>query len=64
VFDPFYRVLGSEEVGSGLGLSIVRSIADRMGAQVDLGYADDGAQTGLRVTLRFPAAPPFGLNRS
>jgi two-component system OmpR family sensor kinase len=64
VFDPFYRVLGSEEVGSGLGLSIVRSIADRMEAQVDLGYADDGAQTGLRVTLRFPAPPPFGLNRS
>lgn len=57
VFDPFYRALGSEEVGSGLGLSIVRSIADRMGAQIDLGYSDERTQTGLRVTLRFPAPP-------
>jgi two-component system OmpR family sensor kinase len=57
VFDPFYRVLGSEEVGSGLGLSIARSIADRMRAQIDLRYADEGAQTGLRVILRLPGAP-------
>lgn len=27
VFDPFYRVLGSDQIGSGLGLSIVRTIA-------------------------------------
>ena len=27
VFDPFYRILGNDEVGSGLGLSIVRTIA-------------------------------------
>ncbi|MGB9109467.1 MAG: ATP-binding protein [Telluria sp.] len=57
VFDPFYRVLGSEEVGSGLGLSIVRSIAERMGARIELRYADEGAQTGLCVSLRFPAGP-------
>lgn len=64
VFDPFYRVLGSEEVGSGLGLSIVRSIADRMRAQIDLRYSDDGTHTGLRVTLRLPAPPAFRLSHS
>lgn len=64
VFDPFYRVLGSEEVGSGLGLSIVRSIADRMRAQIDLRYSDDGTQTGLCVTLRLPAPPAFRLSHS
>jgi len=51
VFDPFYRVLGHDEFGSGLGLSIVRTIADRIGARVSLGQSD-GA--GLRVTVTFP----------
>jgi two-component system OmpR family sensor kinase len=64
VFDPFYRVLGTEEVGSGLGLSIVRSIADRIRAQIDLRYSDDGTQTGLCITLRLPAPPAFRLSRS
>ena len=40
VFDPFYRIPSSEQAGSGLGLSIVRSIADRIGADVSLGYID------------------------
>lgn len=57
VFDPFYRALGSDQVGSGLGLSIVRTIADRMGAQIALGDANERAQAGLRVTVRFPARP-------
>jgi len=39
VFDPFYRVLGSEVDGSGLGLSIVGTIAQRIGAHVTLGGA-------------------------
>jgi two-component system OmpR family sensor kinase len=63
VFDPFYRVLGSEEVGSGLGLSIVRSIADRMRAKIDLGYSDEVTQRGLCVTLRLPV-PPGGAAQS
>ncbi|KQN39611.1 histidine kinase [Sphingomonas sp. Leaf407] len=37
--------------GSGLGLAVVRSAAERMAASVDL----SDAQPGLRVTLRFPA---------
>ncbi|MGT2492188.1 sensor histidine kinase [Cupriavidus basilensis] len=57
VFDPFYRVLGNETMGSGLGLSIVRTIADHIGAQVGIGYTDEDAQRGLRVTIRISHAP-------
>ena len=56
VFDPFYRVLGSGEIGSGLGLSIVRSIAERWGATVTLDWADAQAQRGLCVTVHLPGA--------
>ncbi|TKC86314.1 two-component sensor histidine kinase [Trinickia terrae] len=56
VFDPFYRVLGSGEVGSGLGLSIVKTIAERLGADVTLACADEASQTGLAVTVRIPLA--------
>lgn len=57
VFDPFYRTLGSEQIGSGLGLSIVRAIADRIGAQVLLGFSDEANQSGLRVTVLLPEVP-------
>jgi two-component system OmpR family sensor kinase len=50
VFDPFYRVLGNEQVGSGLGLSIVQTIAKRIGARVELA---DVMPRGLRVTITF-----------
>jgi two-component system OmpR family sensor kinase len=56
VFDPFYRVLGNDEVGSGLGLSIVKAIADRMAATIRLGYSDKKAQSGLCVTVLIPKA--------
>jgi two-component system sensor histidine kinase TctE len=36
VFEPFYRVLGTEADGSGLGLSIVLEIAHKHGATVQL----------------------------
>jgi two-component system, OmpR family, sensor kinase len=54
VFEPFYRILGSDEVGSGLGLSIVKAIADRLGAEVTLKYANEQERTGLRVVVEFP----------
>ncbi|MGM9490895.1 ATP-binding protein [Ideonella sp. YS5] len=54
VFDPFYRVLGSEVLGSGLGLSIVKAIADRLGAQVTLDWGDEQACKGLRARVFFP----------
>jgi two-component system, OmpR family, sensor kinase len=51
VFDPFHRVLGSDEYGSGLGLSIVKAIVDRLGAGISLGEAPGG---GLDVTVTIP----------
>lgn len=32
IFEPFYRVLGNGQTGSGLGLSIVMAIVQRIGA--------------------------------
>ncbi|NVZ18914.1 ATP-binding protein [Pseudomonas costantinii] len=51
VFDPFYRSLGTDEAGSGLGLSIVKAITDRTGARVQLSFTDAVAQRGLCVTV-------------
>lgn len=53
VFDPFYRVLGHDETGSGLGLSIVQTLATRMGAQIQLEYANAAMKSGLRVEVSF-----------
>lgn len=55
VFDPFYRVLGNDTVGSGLGLSIVKTIATRIGAQVHLSssVAYEGT-SGLCVSVVMP----------
>ncbi|MBS0326353.1 MAG: two-component sensor histidine kinase [Proteobacteria bacterium] len=58
VFGAFYRTIGNEEIGSGLGLSIVRAIAERIGAQVRLDWSDETARTGLAVTVLIPLAPP------
>jgi len=56
VFDPFYRVPGNEEPGSGLGLSIVQAIAARCGARIELAEADRQKRTGLLVTVTLPRA--------
>lgn len=53
VFERFYRVLGSGEEGSGLGLSIVRRIADLHHASIGLAGGPHGR--GLAVSVRFPA---------
>ena len=55
VFDPFYRALGNEQSGSGLGLSIVQAIAQRLGARVSLDDADPAVPAGLRVQVLLPA---------
>lgn len=56
VFDPFYRVLGHDEDGSGLGLSIVKAIANRVGAKVDLETTSpQRAASGLLVKVTFAA---------
>ena len=54
VFDPFYRTLGSEQVGSGLGLSIVHTIAERLGAVIRLGDTDTVNHCGLAVEVELP----------
>jgi two-component system sensor histidine kinase QseC len=56
--ERFHRVEGTTETGSGLGLSIVRRIAEVHGATVSFHAAETG--TGLVVLVRFPspAAPP------
>lgn len=56
VFDPFYRAPDNPEEGSGLGLSIVRTIVLRTGGSIDAGYADDARRRGWQVRLRWPAA--------
>ena len=57
VFDPFYRVLGSDQAGSGLGLAIVQAIAARLGGTISLAHADERAGTGLRVRVTLPQGP-------
>jgi two-component system OmpR family sensor kinase len=55
VFDAFYRILGSGEIGAGLGLAITRTVADSMEATIELGDAHK-LQSGLRVTVTFREA--------
>ncbi len=52
VLEAFYRVPGTGQVGSGLGLSIVRAVAERMGGRVELSDANLG--TGLKVRVVLP----------
>lgn len=52
VFDRFYRVSGSRESGSGIGLSLVASIARMHGAPVTCGDGIGGK--GWCVSIAFP----------
>ena len=55
VFDRFYRVAGSEAGGSGIGMAIVKAIADRHGATLEL---DKSLRLGgLCVKVIFPPKP-------
>ena len=56
VFDPFYRVLGTQQTGTGLGLAICKTIADRYGCAIALDWTDSQAQKGLSVTVDMPKA--------
>jgi two-component system OmpR family sensor kinase len=53
VFEPFYRVLGSNEYGSGLGLAIVASIVQQMDAKISLAPTDPVNNCGLCITVQF-----------
>jgi two-component system, OmpR family, sensor kinase len=54
VLDRFYRRPGSTPPGSGLGMAIVKAIADTHGATLLLDGGPDG--TGLAVSVRFPGS--------
>ena len=55
VFDRFYRIAGSEAGGSGLGMAIIKAIADRHGATLSLGQSE--RLGGLSVSVQFPTPP-------
>ena len=62
IFEPFYRLPGASERagGVGLGLALVRSIAERHGGSVQCQARPDG-QPGACFVLRLPApAAPHG----
>lgn len=55
VFERFYRLARDQERdGSGLGLPIVRALAQRLGAEAALDSGAGGA--GLKAVIRFPTA--------
>ena len=54
VFDRFYRPPGTSPPGSGLGMAIVKAIADAHGAAIVLGSGL--GDTGLIVSVSFPSA--------
>ncbi len=55
VFERFYRVLGTGVEGCGLGLAIVREIAQRHNAEVSLGQGAGGSGTVIKVTFPLSA---------
>ena len=54
VLDPFYRILGNDQIGSGLGLSIVNAISKRLDAKIDFDFTDKETQTGLKIQISIP----------
>ena len=59
IFQPFFRALGTEADGSGLGLPIVQEIARQHGAEIIVEDARPGQHPpGARFTVRFPLREP------
>jgi two-component system OmpR family sensor kinase len=56
IFEPFFRGSRPSEEGTGLGLSIVKRTVDRLDGTVQLENISGAEQTGLRATVRLPAA--------
>jgi two-component system, OmpR family, sensor kinase len=53
VFDSFYRILGNNTQGSGLGLSIVKTIINRVEGRVQL-LDSDSFLSGLKIKVFLP----------
>ena len=56
IFEPFFRGSRPTEDGTGLGLSIVKRIVDKLGGSIVLENISGPTLTGLRATVRLPAA--------
>ncbi|MCX7125819.1 MAG: ATP-binding protein, partial [Gammaproteobacteria bacterium] len=61
VFDRFFRVIGNNTIGSGLGLSIVQQIAKLHHAQIELHTPADGK--GIEFKIVFPRVISGGDSR-
>lgn len=55
LFDRFYRPDGNVVWGCGLGMAIVKNVADAHKAEIALGEGEAGV--GFRITVSFPAGP-------
>ena len=53
IFDRFYRIAGNQATGSGLGLSIMKGIAELHLATVAV--TDGIGTTGTTISVSFPA---------
>jgi two-component system sensor histidine kinase TctE len=58
VFEPFYRALGNDVDGSGLGLPIAQEIARQHRASISVDDTRPGqTPPGTRFTVRFDLSP-------
>jgi signal transduction histidine kinase len=60
VFDKFYRVSGGDTAGTpgtGLGLAVVRGVAEAHGGSAGVTSPPPGESQGTRFTLSLPLQP-------
>jgi signal transduction histidine kinase len=55
IFDRFYRIAGSGQTGSGIGLSLVARIVASHRAQIEVGAGPDNC--GFLVKVYFAVTP-------
>jgi len=56
VFDPFYRLSGNTESGSGLGLSIVKNIISKLAGEASIsGVPSGGTLVRISIPITHPA---------
>lgn len=57
VLDRFYRIVGTNETGSGLGLSIVKRITELHGAALEISSPETNKGTRITVSFPLPSSP-------